>query len=355
MNKVKVLFSAGSALSSHFDGQVFDISYDLMAKCDFSICDSEYNIENIKEACANSGTKLQDLDLLDKKKLTSAFSKVGAPVLVLHELTSLTDLNILGNRPFILKPKLGMNSTSSNPLGYKIFSSVEELSSAIETLAPNFWDLQLDPSLALCFQESVVYPNEQALLALTNVYVNGNGTPVFTRFYENWQKEGKPVETLDTEISDTDVEILKQRITAVIEDRGIKNCFFMIQFIRRIGGEWYPIDFSYRLDYQQMYVAPEVNLENCQNLVKYTYDLVPTVVADSTFYSHLRMISVNTSSHRLGEVFKEMGMISLQYTPLESHMHYGPKMSNHIFLTSGLSKKLAKEKMDKFEKRANAL
>lgn len=355
MADIKVFTLQAGQLARHFEGTGVSLIGDASDKCDFSVCAYESLMQATKDACLQTGTPLQDLELLDKVALTGAFERSGSPILPLTDFTSVDQITALGGKPFILKPALGAGSVSSNPLGYKIFSSLAEFNEAASDLCPDFWTLQESPATRLHLQESVVDASDQALLTICNVYVNGAGKAVFTPFLENWQTNGQPTDTSVDAISEDDTRMLQDRIRALIRLRNLKNCFFMVQFIRAQGGDWFPIDFSYRLDYTQMFATVGANPQYCKDLMRYTYDLIENVEEPVDKFAHNRMLSVDVNCHATGDLFEAMDVWSSTYTAPPKHIYKAPQFFNQLFFTFGPSKDAAKAEMDNFERAVTAL
>ena len=349
------VFCIAPVMKPHFDAAGITVVTDKTVKCDFSVCAFEHHVPEVKENYL-TGTPAQDLDLLDKTVLTTAFAQIGAPTLPLIPFTSADQIAALNGKPFILKPKFGAGSDSINPLGYKIFSNVTDFNQAVANICPNFWQLQTNPDIELYIQQSVVAPTDRAILTIANAFVNGAGIPIFTSFMESPQVNGHSVDTLTEDIPEADVARLQNYITAVINLRQLKNCFFMMQFIRAPGGEWYPIDLSYRPDYTHRSALVKINPQYCGDLIKYTYDQIDNVTSIPTDkYSFQRVISINAHSHALGAYCESQNVWPNEACFIPSHIYRVPFKIELIFLTYGASKAIAKTKMDAFEAVATTL
>lgn len=342
-------------MKPHFDAAGITVVTDKTVKCDFSACSFEPDIDTVKYNYT-VGTPTQDLDLLDKTVLTSAFAEVGASTLPLIPFTNIGQIAELNGKPFILKPKFGVGSYSINPLGYKIFSSVTDFNQAVANTCPNFWQLQTNPATALYIQESVVTPTDRAILTIINAFVNGAGIPIFTPFMESPQVNGHSVDTLTEDIPEADATRLQNYITAVINLRQLKNCFFMMQFIRAPGGEWYPTDLSYRPDYTHRSALIKIDPQYCGDLIKYTYDQIDNVTSTPIDkYSFQRAIPVNINSHALSSYCSNQKIWPEEGGFIAPHIYRAPLFKSKLFLAYGDSKANAKTKMDSFEAVATTL
>ena len=100
--------------------------------------------------------------------------------------------------------------------------------------------LQTSLENTLWIQESVITNEEIGLLTLITGFVNGNGEIFYTDVLENFQKNGQPpLETYTNEIPLDKLSNLKNKVSDLIHMLNIHNTYFLIQFVRRIDGEWY--------------------------------------------------------------------------------------------------------------------
>ena len=312
-------------LSKHTPSEVELISLSNVL-CDFSACTLESHIDEYTQAVEGSGTPVQALSLLNKEFLVNSFKAAGMSTLAMLEFTNEAQIDSLGGKPFILKPVIGLGSSSIISLAYRIFDSKQEFSAAVLSDCPNFWEQQNDPDLPTLFiQESVVSSTEQALLTILNGFINGSGEIVYLPILENFQIKGQPTETSPIEISLENQLMLKEKTRLVLNTSGVKNSFFMMQFVRKVGGQWFPLDFQFRLDYCHMQAAPKAIPEFCKDLIRFTYDLIPSVSIPAAAQPFQKFISVNMNSHRLKQAIKSADVFPLSFETIDSHI-YRPRV-----------------------------
>lgn len=319
-------------------------------QCDFSACILESEIEVTIAYAKKTSTPLQKLDLLNKKYLISQFEIAGMGTLPMVEFTNVEQIDTLLGKPFILKPCIGTGSATNIPLAYKIFNSKQDFISAVAATCPNFWEQQNNPDTPILFmQESVVPSNEQELLTILTGVINGSGGIIYLPFMENFQVNGHPTDTYSKPIILADQLMLKEKVSAVLNAVGVKNSFFMMQFIRRPEEQWFPIDFQFRFSYYQLHIAPKIFPKFCKDLMRFTYDLASSVDIPIGIHSFQKLIDVNVNSHELQKVMDSCGVYSLFFSPIDAHIYRSKIIAPVIFCAYGETLADAESKLSAFE------
>lgn len=330
------------------------VVHDGNVKCDFSVCPNETQIQEVQDNCESSGTPVQILSLLNKPNLIDKFESVGQDVLSMIELNSAADLDAIEDGNLILKPAVGAGARQTTPLAYRRFNSKQEL---LQALPEDFWETQATASVydKLWVQKSVVPVGELPLLTILDGFVNGQGEVKFLPCFEHIHTGNGPQETYDVQISDEVQQQLQDKTRQVVTEAGVKNSFFMMQFIRsRNENVWYPIDFQYRLSYTYLHALSTYDEELYTNTMKYVYDLVPTLDIPSNVFGFVRKINVNVKDRNAEDICKMYGVVPIANYFVPKTLYSAPENREILFLTYAESTALAKQKMDAFEQEIGA-
>lgn len=355
-----------TSLVKHFSNTSITLTTDKTSHVDFALCVYEPQISEVESFCRNTRSPMPRLDLLHKDIFLHTCKDAGIPILEQYSINSADSLDELNIYPFILKPGIGLGTYSTNPLAYKIYQSKQEFLTAVANNLPNFWDIQTTTD-RLYLQKAVVDTNGMSILLPISVYINGKGIPIITNYHQCWQKLGNNSGSSADITTDTIAEMLSESDKAYIEDAvnkfvaqaHLQNCFCFIQFIQKRGDTWYPLDFSYRLNYAQTFLMPDVDLEYCNDLMKYTYDLVPEI-AVKEYYPHLRLLTIDINKQNLKSITDTCKVqllfsdSSIEYNIPETTTGTTAEPKTFLAMCYGSTPLVAKNTMDQYMQQVGA-
>lgn len=326
----------------------FSVVQDGTTACDFSVCAAEQQIETVKQFCSATGTPMQNLTLLHKPTLVAAFAALGFPTL---SMTALNDEGSLANvpdGPVVLKPAVGAGARRTTPLAYSRFESKAELLAAI---TPDFWQAQAQASEydKLWAQSAVGVSPLQTIL---DGFVNGAGEVVFTPCVERTEAStgSGPLETFAEQLPAEVQQELQDRTRQVVTAAGVRNSFFMMQFIRSRNEQvWYPIDFQYRLSYPHLCALSSYNPTLSRELMQFVYDVVPAVSVPTDLYGYVRRITVNVNNRNAKALCEQFGVVPMQAFFVPDHIYAARSDREIMFTTYAASVAQAKANMDGFQ------
>lgn len=352
---MKVFCSFSSVLTQHLDAAGIEHTDAPDVACAFGWPADERELQGVIANQAATTTPFPTLTLLDKRVVAQEFAKVGLDQLPSAPLVNESSLD--GFSPFILKPAIGMGSVAYMPLTYRIFSSKSEFLAAVSEECPDFWQLHQAAAEKdkLMIQKAVADKNESVLLTLISGYVNGKGDIIYLPSVENFQEDGHPVRTDDTPLDAASELALKDAVKAVLDANKVRNTPFMMQFVRKPGGAFHPIDFSYRTPYEAIGPMLFKNRQFCIDLVRFALDLQSTVTVPSDIEPHLRRINMNAHAKGIQALCKKHDVYGLRGEFREDKIIRAPKREHVSFVAFRTSKQEAKEAMDAFEAEVTTL
>jgi hypothetical protein len=213
--------------------------------------------------------KNQPEKLRDKYFNQKIFAEYGFPTLF-SEISSETKKYAF---PVILKPRIGAGSNKKHiNISYKIL--------------PAGYEVPYYPECII--QQSIIKNKFEKFNQLyIECFVNSKSETLVSSCHEITFQFGKWVisnQLTQAEIENINTNILP-KVVRLVSDFSIKNCCFMVQFLRELGTSvWYPTDWQYRLSYMSLIGRQYFNNPFTVACVKFMSDQLQEVQQDTNYY-----------------------------------------------------------------------
>jgi len=251
---------------------------------------NEFDFNSCMDYSSRHNLPTNNFVLINKHSASQLYTKYNFSILPTIKPLQLSDVEDFDGNNFFIKPVIGRGGTffstmlniNTNPLISQIFYKPISKQSTLEILSIqdiNFWNDQEDNNSGFIIQKYAdVYENSQINHYIQYGCINGNGTVFFCNPALSSKIKINNIYCSLTSYSSENLSDEILNIQSMIQDlvsgENIKNCLFNMQFLI-VNGAYMPIDFNFRLGYQDIYINdqfPELNWG--RSLIEYAYDII---------------------------------------------------------------------------------
>lgn len=297
---------------------------------------STHNINNVLKAVCDKG--------INQKY----FAEVGMPTIPTELFNDINLLKKYKGVPFIIKPGISAGSCGHADFTYTIFRGAEELVQFCKDTSTEVLLRNTAKEGTAIIQRSIAYPGEPYGQLHLEGFVNKNSEVRFSSNHEVEFINGRWTKQLKWNAKDnTQLESIKQRVSTLIKQHGIKNTMFTLQHVRSFTeGVWYPTDWQYRLSYNTVFGRRVANPEYVKSLVHFLVGKNSAVLDDTTnYYQKLVRVNLELTKQQLLDI---LAKYKVQYIPIQKNLR--DKNNYFLFLSFGSTFEEAEATMHKFEK-----
>jgi hypothetical protein len=264
---------------------ILSVNNDENIKSDFVFI-NEKGYTKCLEYCLKHNLSFNYGPLTNKHTAYELFKKYNFSTVLTIKPLCLSDVESFEADNIFIKPVIGCNSNNFFDINPTLLSQAyytpinkQSILDILGVESSNFWETQQNINGGFIFQKYAdVYENSQINFYVQYGCINGNGTV----FFCNPTLSSKikinniycSLSSYSSENLSDEILNIQSMIQNLVSGENIKNCLFNMQFLI-VNGAYMPIDFNFRLGYQDIYINdqfPELNWG--RSLIEYAYDII---------------------------------------------------------------------------------